>query len=89
MEQIDLFDTYLEQNNMWHFEGPRGVRHLNKVVQEVCGYGGWNTLEGFLEDNPGAIESVIAWVREQNNDEWAKNLREVVDTSDMQEVVDE
>ena len=89
MEQIDLFDAYLEQNNMWHFEGPRGVSRLTKIACEVCGYGSYNTLEMFLEDNPGAIEAVVAWIREQNNDEWAENLRELVDTSDMQEEVEE
>lgn len=91
MEQIDLFDAYLEQNNMWHFEGPRGVSRLTKITREVCGYNdSWgNNLETFFQDNPGAIEAVVCWIREQNNDEWAQNLREVVDTSDMVDVEEE
>lgn len=79
MEQVDLFDTYLEQNRMWHFEGMRGVKNLNKIVQEVCGYGAHNTLESFLEDNPGAMEAVVNWIREVNVLEWRQNLEELVE----------
>ena len=79
MEQVDLFDTYLDQNRMWHFEGYRGVQNLTKIVQDVCGYGAHKTLEGFLEDNPGAIEAVVNWIREANVLEWRQNLEELVE----------
>ena len=80
MDQVEMFDTYLEQNRMWHFEGQRGVRHLNKIVQEVCGYMGYgNTVELFLEDNPGAVEAIVNWIREARCVEWQQNLEELVD----------
>lgn len=76
MEQVDLFDTYLEQNQMWHFEGVRGVRNLTQIVEEVCGY---TSLDTFLEDNPGAMEAVVNWIREVNCLEWRQNLEELTD----------
>lgn len=81
MEQVDLFDKYCDQNRMWHFEGARGVRNLEKVVSEVCGYdGNWgNVLETFLQDNPGAVEAVVNWIREANCLEWRQNLEELVE----------
>lgn len=51
--------------------GQRGVRNLNKITQDV---GGYTDLEEFLEDNPGAIEAVINWIQEQNNELWDRNL---------------
>lgn len=67
----DLFDAYLTQNHMYTFEGQCGVRNLNKITQDV---GGYTDLEEFLEDNPGAIEAVISWIQEQNNEQWDRNL---------------
>ncbi len=71
----DLFDTYLTQNHMYSFEGQRGVRNLNKITQDV---GGYTDLEHFLEDNPGAIEALINWIQEQNNQDWNRNLIDLV-----------
>lgn len=80
----DLFDTYTDQNRMYHFEGTRGVSNLNKIVTEVCGYNsawsGGNNLETFLQDNPGAIEAVINWIRESHCPEWRNNLEQLVTT---------
>lgn len=76
MDQIEMFDTYLEQNRMWHFEGVRGVRNLTQIVEDVCGY---TSIDTFLEDNPGAMEAVVNWIREANCLEWRQNLEELVD----------
>ena len=76
MDQIEMFDTYLDQNRMWHFEGVRGVRNLTQIVEDVCGY---TSLDTFLEDNPGAMEAVVNWIREVNCLEWRQNLEELVD----------
>ena len=76
MDQIELFDTYLEQNRMWHFEGARGVRNLTQLVKDVCGY---TSIDTFLEDNPGAMEAVVNWIREANCLEWRQNLEELVE----------
>ena len=76
MDQVEMFDTYLDQNRMWHFEGVRGVRNLTQIVEDVCGY---TSLDTFLEDNPGAMEAVVNWIREVNCLEWRQNLEELVD----------
>jgi hypothetical protein len=75
MDQLELFDAYIEQNRMWHFEGHRGVQRLEKIVDEVCDYG---SLTEFLADNPGAMEAVVNWIREANCLEWRQNLEELV-----------
>lgn len=76
MDQMEMFDTYLDQNRMWHFEGVRGVRNLTQIVEDVCGY---TSIDTFLEDNPGAMEAVVNWIREVNCLEWRQNLEELVD----------
>ena len=76
MDQIDLFDKYCDQNRMWHFEGARGVRNLTQLVEDVCGY---TSIDTFLEDNPGAMEAVVNWIREANCLEWRQNLEELVE----------
>lgn len=76
MDQMELFDAYIEQNRMWHFEGNQGVRRLEKVVREVCDYG---DLQQFLADNSGAVEAVVNWIREANCPEWKENLEELME----------
>ena len=75
MDQIELFDKYVDQNHMWSWEGLRGVRLLTQVVNEVCGY---TSMDSFLEDNPGAMEAVVNWIREANCLEWRQNLEQLV-----------
>jgi hypothetical protein len=78
MDQVEMFDTYLEQNGMWHFEGVRGVRILTQLVEEVCGY---TSFDYFLEDNPGAMAAIVDWIREANCPKWRQNLEELVQNS--------
>lgn len=70
----DKLQKYMDQNRFYHFDGDRGVQRLETVLSEVCGYGPYNTLQMFLEDNPGAIEAMLQWVGEQRNAEWENNL---------------
>ena len=76
MDQVEMFDTYLEQNRMWHFEGRRGVSNLQLILDQVCGY---TSFDSFLEDNPGAMVAIVDWIREANCLEWRQNLEELVD----------
>lgn len=49
---------------------------LEKIAHGI-GYGGnYNstTLEDFFNDNPGAVEAVIDWIKEQDNDDWKEFL---------------
>lgn len=80
----DLLQQYMANNRMFHFEGERGVRELEQVMKEVCGYkSDWGgVLHNFFADNPGAIEAVLDWVSSQNNTEWHENLEQMVEPED-------
>lgn len=80
--QRDLFEAYFDQHRIYSFEGPSGVRNLNRLTQDVCGY---TDLEDFLEDNPGAIEAVIEWIQSQNNRDWEANVKSLITEEDDEE----
>lgn len=76
----ELVDQYIEQNKLYSFEGQRGVRNLTKLV-EAIGYNSRfnnSSIEAFLEDNSGAIEAMVEWIRERNSPEWQESLSEQV-----------
>lgn len=69
---MNLLEEFLEQENIHHFEGNKGIQHLNTVAKAI-GYDGncllfGSPLEVFLSDNPGACEALIDWIREQEHD---------------------
>jgi len=73
-----LVDTFLDKNQLYHFEGDRGVGNLEKLLKEI-GYKGHSfkygtPVEAFLSDNPGAIEALIEWIKETNVKEWEDAL---------------
>ena len=78
----DILETYLDQNKMYNFYGRSGVEQLTTLTRDLIG-GNWShTLEDFLEDNPGAMEAIVEWIRDQTarNKEWQDNLQEHVCT---------
>lgn len=79
-DMTELMHEYMANNHMFHFEGERGVRNMEQVMKEVCGYkSDWGgVLQNFFADNPGAIEAVLEWVSSQNNSEWQENLESLV-----------
>lgn len=95
----DLVDAYCEQNKFYHFEGPRGIKNFEQLVSVIS----YNDLDNFLEDNSGAIEAVIQWINDQDNDEWKEELVSYLkyrddeddedtshaDNHDMSEIVDQ
>jgi hypothetical protein len=73
---LDLAD-YLAANNLFSFEGERGVRNLKTVLKDVCDYGNdgfGDPLHEFFADNSGAIEAVLNWIAEQRVPEWQANM---------------
>lgn len=97
---MTLVDDVMDENSMYRIEGRKGVENLCKLVR-MLGYKdpqyyGQLTRDAyigdlimFLEDNSGAIESVINWVREQNVDEWVDNLQKIKDPEVRPEEYDE
>lgn len=92
MQMHKIMDAYLEQREYYNFEGHRGVERLCQLVGDLGyrdphHYGQFTStacignLIMFLEDNPGAIDSIVEWVRETNSNEMSSNLADVTDTS--------
>ncbi len=86
----DALQWYLDNNKMYHFEGERGVKHMEKVMEDVCGYNPdfCDVSENFFADNPGAIQAVITWIGEQHNADWKDNLESLVGEAEEDEVGD-
>jgi hypothetical protein len=87
MEQTlnDLIQEWQNEKKAHHFEGSRGVQNLCKLTGAIgyrdrmnrMGYYGdapLGNLIDFLEDNPGAMEAIVNWIGEQNNDEWKEAI---------------
>jgi hypothetical protein len=85
-----LLEQYLSNNKMHSFEGPRGIRHLEQVALEVCGYKPdySGIMYNFFVDNPGAIRAVIEWIGSTNNIDWRHNLEDLVGPEEDDEVGD-
>jgi hypothetical protein len=69
---MNPLDLYMEQENMYNFEGSRGVRRFEKVV----GVLGYRDLQEFLEDNSGCLEAMLGFVHDwvERNSEWKEAL---------------
>lgn len=84
-----MLDAFIDQEKLYNFEGQRGVSNLCKVVRAL-GYkdymqtgqmsqgGVLGDLCEFLGDNPGCIEAIVNWIRE-NEGLWARQLVDQVD----------
>ena len=70
----EKLQEYMAQKNFRFFEGQRGVRQLETIMREVCGYGSYNTMDMFLEDNPGCQEAIVEWIGNQRVAEWENNM---------------
>ena len=84
-------EDYLSNNKMYSFEGPRGVRHMEQVIQDVCGYTPdySGVMANFFQDNPGAIEAVVEWIGKQAmKGDWKDNLESLVGPAEDDEVGD-
>jgi len=81
---------YLANNKMYSFDGERGVRHLEQIATEVCGYTPdySGVMMNFFADNPGAIEAVVEWIGNQRNADWKDNLESLVGPEEEDEVGD-
>ena len=66
----ELVTEYLDHNEIYRFEGDKGVEDLNTFVKALNptgyreeGYRYGSSLERFLSDNPGACEAIVEWVK--------------------------
>lgn len=86
----DALQRYMDDNKMYSFEGESGVRRVERLMSQVCGYDNnfGSVLHNFFADNPGAIEAVIDWIGKQKVIEWKDNLESLVGPDEDEEVGD-
>lgn len=86
-----LLEEYCQQNKMYRLEGRKGVENIAKLVEDLgykdpMHFGQLNngacigSLINFFEDNPGALEAVFDWIREQRSPEFYEKLQESINT---------
>ena len=92
MQMHKIMDAYLDQRGYHNFEGRRGVERLCQLAGDL-GYRDPHhsmqltstacvgNLFMFLEDNPGAIEAIVNWVRDISSKEMVSSLADATDTS--------
>ena len=95
-EMDQLLDKLVDQENLYRNEGRQGVINTCKIVRAL-GYKDPNysmqldrgaylsDLLLFLEDNPGALEAIGDWIRDQNVPEWKANLEQIVGNDNDEE----
>lgn len=70
-EEIEILETFIEQNTDGTLNGTRGVENLETLLSQI-GYAG---VGDFLSDNSGAIEAVLSWIGYQDHiTEWREAL---------------
>lgn len=80
-----LIERYMDQEGLSSSEGSRGVRNLAKLVNAL-GYRDFNRygqqqdgycigdILAFLEDNSGAIDALVDWIKARNVPEWVETV---------------
>lgn len=66
-----LIEKWMDANDVYNFEGPRGERNFTKLVNAL----GYKSTDDFFGDNSGAYEALINWIGSQRSDEWAESLK--------------
>lgn len=96
---MSKLDKFIDANKMYSNEGARGFSNLCRIARAV-GYrdpfnqgslsngGQSGDLMVFFEDNPGAIEAVIDWIRD-NEQLYDEALSEVVEDEDDEDEEDD
>ena len=84
-------ELYMEAHGLDHTEGARGVRNMETVMREVCGYNGdyGTVLHNFFADNSGAVTAVLEWIGSARVSEWKEKLDELMPEDDYNEEIEE
>ncbi len=90
----ELIERWQSENNANCMEGATGVRKLEELCKSI-GYKEGNfigsevSIWNFLADNSGAIEALIGWIGETDNEEWKENLASELPEVEEEEPEDE
>ena len=85
MESLrELISDFMDLNGTHCNEGSRGIENLCKIVRAIGYRDSMNRMQfrgacigdllEFFEDNSGAIDAVISWIEEHDNEEWRANI---------------
>lgn len=92
-EFCELLDDHIQAEKIWCVEGTTGVKNLCRIVRAL-GYKNFQNfgqfdgacygdLIDFLEDNSGAVEAILEWIKEfGGNDDWEESLRQRLEDED-------
>jgi hypothetical protein len=89
----EILDSVIDKHKLHRYEGEEGVRNFCRIVR-MLGYtdsqhfgqfdqlDSYGTLITFLEDNSGALEAMMEWLRDRldtpASSEWVDNLKETL-----------
>ena len=79
----ELIDKYIDQESLYSWESTRGVRNLQKLVKILDPH--YRDIDTFLEDNSGAIEAIVEWIKDRNVSEWAENVKAELHEDDSED----
>lgn len=96
----DKVHDFIEQENLWHNEGRRGLVGLCKIAKAL-GYNDpmhFGQLESgatigdfieFIQDNPGCVSAIKEWIVEQNVTEWDDQVEGRLEDNEDDEYTDD
>lgn len=67
---MSKLEAFLEAHDLYQNEGQRGVTNFETVAKAL----GYDNLNEFFCDNPGAIEAIYEWINTQRNTDWDEKL---------------
>lgn len=77
----EAVEALLDQEMIYHFEGERGVRQLETLVEALdIEYQDFNY---FLADNPGAQQAIVDWICDQNLSHWRTNVEAMIEDAEL------
>ena len=91
MDATEILDKYVEENNLYSFEGDSGLARLNKLCCAMgyneSGFKYGTSLESFLSDNPGACNAIFEWIQEtiEGVPEWSELLSDQLTEEDSED----
>jgi len=76
----EVLDMFMTLENIYHFEGRAGVNNFSKICKAL----GYDSVDDFLEDNPGALNAIVEWISGQEVEDWKEKLLSI--TKDNEEI---
>lgn len=75
-ETSELVDDFLERAEINSFKSITCVRDFEELAGAIDP--DYRGVYDFLEDNPGAIEAMVKWIRDAKLAYWQENLRKAI-----------